>query len=247
MAGKAIAVTGASRGIGAAIAAELARRGHTVGCLSRKGAGIEEGALADELRARCIDIVCDIDREDSIRAALATFVGKAGRLDGLVNNAGRLYEGRSEDCSTADFEAVLHTNLVGTFVMCREAYPHLVANGGGLIVNIGSFFDRIGARYTAAYGASKAGIGALTRALAVEWARKKIRLIDVAPGVTATELNRPMRERDSFRAYMRKRIPAGDFGDPAEVARLVAVLLQEDLPYLTGETIYIDGAISISQ
>ena len=242
-----VAVTGVSRGIGAAIARELARRGHTVGAFSRKGRGIEEGQVPPELAERMIPVACDVEDEASVRAALQALVDRTGRLDGIVNNAGRLLEVAADQLATADFRALLETNVVGSFVVCREAYPHLKANGGGLIVSIGSFIERIGVRYTVAYAASKAAIGAMTRVLATEWVKDDIRVLDVAPGFIATAINAQHRERESFAAFMARRIPAGRPGRPEEVAQLVGLLFQEDMPYLTGETIFIDGAISIAQ
>ena len=243
---KVIAVTGASRGLGAATALELARRGHTVGALSRQGRGIEAGVPA-ELADRIHAIPCDVDDDGQVRAAFAELAAHCGRIDGLVNNAGRFHEVASADCTTEDFERVLRTNVTGTFVCCREIRPHLLAAGGGLIVNMGSFFEKIGARFTPAYGTSKAAVGAITRALAVEWVKDNIRVLDVAPGFIATDLNAGHREREQFMAFMRRRIPVGRPGEPAEVAQLIGLLFQEDMPYLTGETIHLDGAISIAQ
>ena len=132
-------------------------------------------------------------------------------------------------------------NATAVMVACREIYPALVAGGGGMIVNIGSFFDRMGVPNTLAYCASKAAVGALTRCLAVEWARDSIRVLNVAPGYIETELNREHLARDKVRAWMKERIPAGRPGTPEEVAKMVAMLLDQDNGFLTGETIYLDG------
>lgn len=240
---KVVAVTGASRGIGSAIVADLARRGHTVGCLSRKGAGPEDREISGNL----IPLPCDMDDDDSIKQALADLAKMAGRIDGLVNNAGLHLEGRSSEVTTSDFERTLRTNITGTFVACREVYPYLTASGGGLIVNIGSFFDRLGAKLNLAYVSSKAAIGAMTRCLAVEWADDDIRVLDVAPGFIGTDLNLEYMQQESFRRFLKRRIPTGDLGPPEEVGRLVGMLFTEDLPFLTGETIYIDGGQSVNQ
>jgi NAD(P)-dependent dehydrogenase (short-subunit alcohol dehydrogenase family) len=240
---KVIAVTGASRGIGSAIVEELAARGHIVGCLSRKGAGPEDRQVDGSL----FHYRCDMDDDQSITAAIDGLAKAAGRLDGLVNNAGLHLEGRSEEFPTDQFEASLRTNVTGVFVACRQAHPHLLAAGGGLIINIGSFFDSLGAQRTAAYCASKAAVAALTRCLAVEWAKQKIRVIDVAPGFIATELNKDYMEHDSFNKFLRQRIPVGAPGSPEEIGRLIAMLYDTDLPFLTGETITIDGGQSVNQ
>lgn len=242
---KVIAVTGASRGIGAAIALELAHRGYTVACLTRKGQGPEvQGAKA--LAARFVDVPCDVTDEASLKAAFAAVVKKAGSLDGLVNNAGIHLDGPSHELATATYEKVMMTNATAVFAACREAYPHLVKSGGGTIVNIGSFFDKVGVKRNVAYCASKAAVGAITRCLAVEWANRGIRVLDVAPGYIVTDLNRDAMTKGPLADYLKKRIPSGATGSTSDVARLVAAIFAEDIPFLTGETIYVDGAQGIN-
>mgnify|MGYP005733863585 CR=1 FL=1 len=129
----------------------------------------------------------------------------------------------------------------------REVYPFLCDNGGGKIINLGSFFDRMGVPHNLAYCASKAAVAAMTRCLAVEWARKKIQVINVAPGYVATDFNSDYLTQPKVKAWMKERVPwEGRPGNAEEVARLVASLFVEDLPYLTGETIYMDGAHGIN-
>jgi NAD(P)-dependent dehydrogenase (short-subunit alcohol dehydrogenase family) len=241
---KVIAVTGASRGIGAAIALELASRGFTVGCLTRKGRGIESGEAIPP-RAHFVNIACDVLDDASVKTALAELVEKAGGLNGLVNNAGIHLDGPSHELPTATYEKVMATNATAVFAACREAYPHLVKNGG-TIVNIGSFFDKVGVKRNVAYCASKAAVGAITRCLAVEWAGKGIRVLDVAPGYIVTDLNRDAMTKGPLAEYLKKRIPSGKTGTTADVARLVAAIFSEDIPFLTGETIYVDGAQGIN-
>src|SRR5687768_16481905 len=236
-----IAVTGASRGIGAGIAIELARRGFRVACLTRSGAGPEAAA---ELKERFVNHACDVNDEASVRKALAD-VAKEG-LHGLVNNAGIHLDGRTHELDTATYERVMRTNATSVFTTSREAYPYLVTAGGGTIVNIGSFFDKIGVKHNLAYCASKAAVGAMTRCLAVEWASKGIRVLDVAPGYIVTDLNRDSLESGPVREYIDKRIPRRQPGTVDDVARLVAAVLSEDIPFLTGETIYVDGGQGIA-
>jgi len=238
-----IAVTGASRGIGASIALELARRGHRVGCLTRKGRGIEREAAVDDhaaLAARMIAVACDVEDEASVKSAFAQLAAEAGRIDALVNNAGLHLDGKSAALPTATFDRIMNVNARSVFVCAREVYPHL-EKAGGTIINIGSFFDKMGVKRNLAYCASKAAVGAITRCLAVEWAAKKIRVLDVAPGYIATELN-AAQMKGALAEFLKARVPVGGPGSADEVARLVATLIAEDLPFLTGETIYIDGA-----
>jgi NAD(P)-dependent dehydrogenase (short-subunit alcohol dehydrogenase family) len=241
-----IAVTGASRGLGAAIAIELARRGFAIGCLSRKGIGPEDQEVPAALRGAMTNIPCDVTNEAEARVALATLVERTGTLNGIVNNAGLHKQGHSSTFSSADFAEVLSVNATSVFAMSREAHPFLVAAGGGMIVNIGSHYDKMGVRQHAAYCASKAAVGAITRCLAVEWARDNIRVIDVAPGFTLTDLNKLHMESERFRNFITKAIPIGRPGEPEEVARFVAALIGEDIPFATGETYYLDGAQAIS-
>ena len=243
---RAIAVTGASRGIGAAIALELARRGFRVGCLSRKGAGIENAAVPPELAGRFVNLACDVTDEASTRKALAAFADAAGGLNGLVNNAGIHLDGPADRLETSVFETVMKTNATAVFTTSREAYPHLVKSGGGIIVNIGSFYDKIGVKRNVAYCAAKAAVGAITRCLAVEWASKGINVIDVAPGYIETDLNREALTQPPLKDFLARRIPTGGHAQPDAIAKMVAAIFCEDIRFLTGETIYVDGGQGIA-
>jgi NAD(P)-dependent dehydrogenase (short-subunit alcohol dehydrogenase family) len=228
-----VMVTGASRGIGAAIAAELASRGFTVGCLSRRGT-----APPGE---RLFGFAADVTDERAADRALGELVERAGPLTGLVNGAGFTRESPSAELSTDTLRSVLETNFVAAFALSRLAYPHLKQAGGGLIVNIGSFFDHLGVAQNVPYAASKAALASMTRCLAVEWAKDGIRLLNVAPGYVLTELNREYFSDPRRRKSMERRIPLRRLGEADEVARLVASLYVESIGFLTGETIYIDG------
>lgn len=241
-----IAVTGGSRGLGASISVELAQRGFTVGCLSRRGEGPTGLEIEHTVASRLINISCDVTDEVSVKKALLSLSETAGGLRGLVNNAGIHLSGSSKNFSTADFDNVLAVNTTAVFAACREAYPHLVAAGGGTIINIGSFFEKLGVKRNVAYCAAKAAVGAITRCLAVEWADKKIRVLDVAPGYIVTDLNRDELAKDPLQSYLKKRIPVGAPAPATSVARLVASIFCEDIPFLTGETIYIDGGQGIA-
>lgn len=236
-----VAVTGASRGIGSAIALELAGRGFTVACLSRRGRGPEDAAPEPSVAARLIHRACDVTDETRVAAVLGDLADRPEGLWGIVNNAGIYHTGPSAQLSLADFDSVLRTDVLGVFTVCRAAHPHLARRGGGIIVNLGSFFDKMGVPRHLAYCAAKAAVGAMTRCLAAEWAPQGIAVMNVAPGYVETDFNREFLARGEVQAFLARRIPVGRTGTAAEVARLVAALFTERIGYLTGETIYIDG------
>jgi NAD(P)-dependent dehydrogenase (short-subunit alcohol dehydrogenase family) len=224
-----IIVTGASRGIGEAIAIELDRRGFRVAGLSRSGTcPVGSG------------VVCDMTDETSIVAAVAK-IAADGPIIGLVNNAGAHEASPSSGLSLAEFEASMRLNASSVLVACREAHPHLKRSGDALIVNIGSFFDKLAVAENLAYCASKAAVGAMTRCLAAEWAKDGIRVLDVAPGYIETELNREFLSNPKVQGWLARRVPIGRAGAASEVGRLVGALYAERIGFLTGETIYIDG------
>ena len=132
-------------------------------------------------------------------------------------------------------------------VASRELYPGMRDQGGGLIINMGSFFDRLGVAGSVAYCASKAAVGALTRCLAVEWALDNIYVINVAPGYVETDLSSAYLEDDENRKWLNARIPIGTPAQPSEVATLVGQILESGGALLTGQTVYMDGAHSINQ
>jgi NAD(P)-dependent dehydrogenase (short-subunit alcohol dehydrogenase family) len=245
-ASRVIAVTGASRGIGAAIALELAQRGFTVGCLTRKGTGPEAASILREVAGRLVYCRCDVTDEASIRGALGDLAARCGAIHGLVNNAGIHLDAPSHEMTTAAYQGVMAVNATAVFTACREVFPYLAQAGGGIVVNIGSFFDKIGVKRNLAYCASKAAVGAMTRCLAVEWAGKGIRVLDVAPGYIETDLISAALQQGPLREYLAKRIPGRQPGTAGDVARLVAAIFSEDIPFLTGETIYLDGGQGIA-
>ncbi len=223
-----IVITGASRGIGREIALELDRRGFDILCLSRSGdAPVGTG------------FVCDMTDEAAVKTVLAQIAAE-GPVDGLINCAGVHIGGPTAALETAAYDKVMRLNATAVMIACREAYPHLKARGGA-ILNIGSFFDKMGVVDNLAYCASKAAVGAMTRCLAVEWARDGITVLNIAPGYIETDLNREFLAEDRTRAWMGKRIPVGRPGTVGEVARLCAAILGEKIGFMTGETIYIDG------
>lgn len=242
-----IVVTGASKGIGAAIARALAEQGHHVACLSRSGTLPAGDDVAPEVAARWLACKADVTQPETLAAAFFQLAQDGWRITGLVNNAGMHVDAASADVSLEQWNQVMNTNATSVVTACQAVYGHLVASGGGLIVNIGSFFDKLGVKRNLAYCASKAAVGAITRVLAVEWASKGIRAINVAPGYIMTDLNGDVMEAGGpLRAYLDKRIPGREPGTATDVGELVAALYSAAGRFLTGETIYIDGGQGIA-
>ncbi len=225
-----VIVTGASKGLGAATAKALDEAGYRIIGLSRTG---ESPAGRG--------IVCDMTDESAVKSVFADLADDPTPVVGLVNNAGAHGQSVSAEIEVADYERVMSLNATAVVVASREAYALLKRAGGGLIVNMGSVFDKLGVKEHLAYCVSKAAVGAITRCLAVEWAEDGISVVNVAPGYVETDFNREFMQRDSVKRWLERRIPVGRTGTPEEVADLVAALFRMRVPYLTGETIYLDG------
>jgi NAD(P)-dependent dehydrogenase (short-subunit alcohol dehydrogenase family) len=239
-----IVVTGASRGIGAHAALALAADGHTVACLSRSG-GLPTADAA--MTARLVGVACDVTRPGAMKIALGDVAARGHTITGLVNNAGVHLDAPSATASLEHYDTVMATNATSVLLGCQAVHSHLVAAGGGLILNMGSFFDKLGVKRNLAYCASKAAVAAMTRCLAVEWAGDGIRVLTLAPGYIHTDLNHDaMAEGGPLRTYLDKRIPGRQPGTAAEVGRFIAALFTLDARFLTGETIYLDGGQGIA-
>lgn len=247
MARECIVVTGASRGIGAAIAQALAAQGHNVACVSRSGAAPSVPDVTGELEKRWTLWQADVTQPDTLTTVFGQLAADGWRIAGLVNNAGMHVDAPSATLALDEWHQVMDANATSVVSACQAAFPHLAAGGGGVIVNIGSFFEKLGVKRNLAYCASKAAVGAITRVLAVEWAGKGIRVLNVAPGYIETDLNADaMAPGSPLRAYLDKRIPGGQPGKAADVAALVSALMSPACRFLSGETIYIDGAQGIA-
>lgn len=229
-----IVVTGGSRGIGAAVVNALSAAGQAVVSLSRSGTATSGRALA-----------CDVSDGSALRRAFAE-ISEAGPIVGFVANAGLHLKGSSADFSLEDYEKVMGLNATAVLMGAQAAYPYLKAAGGGRIVTMGSFFDRLGVPHNLAYCASKAAVGAMARCLAVEWAADGITVVNLAPGYIETDLNRDWLARPKVKAWLESRVPLGRVGTAEEVGELVALLMNGKLGFLTGETLYLDGAQGIN-
>ncbi|TMK95399.1 MAG: 3-oxoacyl-[acyl-carrier-protein] reductase [Actinobacteria bacterium] len=236
MEGKTALVTGASRGIGRAIALELARAGASVVLGYRSGAEQAEEA-AREAGGRAIQ--ADVsDPDDAGR-----LVEEAGELDLLVNNAGLTRDGLIARMPDEDWRAVLETNLSGAFYTCRAVARSMMRRRSGSIVNVSSIVGLHGNPGQTNYSASKAGIIGLTKALARELAPRGVRANVVAPGYVDTRLTREISEE--MRSLMLQNTPLQRFGEPEDVAGAVRFLCSDEASFITGEVLLVDGGLGM--
>jgi 3-oxoacyl-[acyl-carrier protein] reductase len=234
--GKAALVTGGSRGIGAAIARELAEAGATV-TLSYRSGKDEAEAVAREAGARAVQ--ADVGNPEEAKA----LVDHAGDLDILVNNAGVTRDGLIARMSDEDWSEVLQTNLGGVFHTCRAAARGMMKRRSGAIVNISSVVGLHGNPGQTNYSASKAGIIGFTKALARELGTRGVRANVVAPGYVKTRLTEVI--SDEMRKLMLANTPLGRLGKPEDVAGAVRFLCSDEAAFITGEVLLVDGGLGM--
>ncbi|HSO01458.1 MAG TPA: 3-oxoacyl-[acyl-carrier-protein] reductase [Gaiellaceae bacterium] len=234
--GKTALVTGASRGIGRAIAVELANAGASVVFSYRTGAE-EAGALASEIGARAVQ--ADVSDAESAKA----LVEEAGDIDVLVNNAGVTRDGLLVRMSDEDWQTVIDTNLASCFYTCRAAARGMMKKRSGSVVNISSIVGLHGNWGQTNYAASKAGIIGFTKSLARELGSRNIRANVVAPGYVKTQLTDVLPEEAT--GTMLENTPLGRLGEPEDVARAVRFLCSDAASFITGEVLLVDGGLGM--
>jgi len=240
-------ITGASRGLGWAIAEAMATAGASVILCGREAATLEPRVEA--LRARgLVASAAAFDVAD--RAAAAGAVGAAveahGRLDILVNNAGIQHREPLVEMDDAGWDRVIETNLSACFVLARAAARHMIARGHGRIINTASIMGPMARPTVAAYVAAKGGLVALTRALAVELGPEGIACNAIAPGFITTEMTRALEEDPEFDAYIRARVPLRRWGAPADIAGAAVYLASDAASYVNGHVLFVDGGLTVA-
>lgn len=230
-------VTGGARGIGAATASLFRSEGARVEIWDADG---EHPAAEDDEGITCRTV--DVSDTGSVEAALEELISRTGVPDILVNNAGIISDGFASELSDEDWRRVIEVNLTGTFIPCRALIPHLRERGCGTITNTSSI-SALGNRGQSNYAASKAGVIGLTRTLAQELAGDSVRVNCVAPGAIETEMFDAVPEK--VKEKFIRRIPLGRLGSPADVARLHLFLASDEASYMTGQTVFCDGGITL--
>ena len=253
--GKNVLVTGASSGIGQAIAIRFAAEGAHVAVNYYKGdeeadetikrmraastaAGIETGSLKD------VTVQADVSKEEDVAAMFEKVISTFGGLDILINNAGMQIQGASHEIALDDFDRMIDINMRGAFLCARQAITHFLDHGGGVILNDSSVHELIPRPQYVGYTMSKSGMQAMTRTLALEYARDNIRINSFAPGATLTPIN-PWKDEPQKKADIESHIPMGRAGTAEEMAAVAAFLASDDAAYITGQTLFVDGGLTL--
>ena len=236
--GKVCVVTGAGRGIGRGMAEALARHGGFVVLVGRTLATLEDTAAA--VGDRCMVQVADVAREADVLALRDAVLARSGRIDVLVNNAGVNPIFRTIDrVSLEDWQNIIDVNLTGVFLCCRHLGGAM--GGGGSIINVSSVAGHGGLPRSVPYCASKGGVEMLTKALALDWAGRGVRVNTLAPGWVDTDLTHGLLEHDVHGKRLLEHTPMGRFATPADMAGGVVFLASDASGFMTGQSLVIDG------
>ncbi|MDP4162063.1 MAG: 3-oxoacyl-[acyl-carrier-protein] reductase [Bacillota bacterium] len=241
--GKAVLVTGASRGIGREIALELARQGADV-AVNFSGSEAKANETVDEIKALGRDafaIKCDVSNSESVTEMVKATIERFGKLDVLVNNAGITKDNLLMRMKEEEWDSVININLKGVFLCTKAVTRQMMKQRSGRIINIASIVGVSGNPGQANYVAAKAGVIGLTKTTAKELASRHITVNAIAPGFISTDMTEKLTEE--VKVEMMKIIPLARFGEPKDIAKATAFLASDDSSYITGQTIHIDGGM----
>jgi NAD(P)-dependent dehydrogenase (short-subunit alcohol dehydrogenase family) len=240
--GKVAVITGASRGLGRAMALALGGAGAKLALVSRDRAKLDETAAeAAKLGAEAAVFQVDVTDEEQVRKLEHNVKGRFGPADILINNAGIAIRKTVVDYTLEEWHSVMDTNLTSVFLMCRSFVPHMRGRGYGRVINISSIMGHISLPLRSAYSASKAGVLGFTRALALELATEGISVVAISPGPFATEMTAPLRSSPEQLEQFNSSVPMQRWGEPDEVGKLALFLCSDGAGYITGTDIVIDG------
>lgn len=248
--GKRIVVTGAGSGIGRAVAEKCAAQGARLICADINE--VAAGEVVDFIRhlgGEAVGVVADLTDEVATTEMFERGADAFGGLDVLFNNAGICLPGDAGpvETSLADWNMTINTNLTSVFLCCKVGIPHLLRSGNGVVINNASIVAMVGSAFPQiAYTAAKGGVLAMTREIAIMYARKKLRCVAVCPGPTATPLVKSFLADEEAWRLRRRYLPMGRLAEPAEVANVVAFLASDEASFVNGSAYTIDGGLTAS-
>ena len=235
-------VTGASKGLGKAIAVALAGAGAKLALVSRDEKLLgETAATITALGVEAAVFPADVSREGEVLALETAVTTRFGRIQILVNNAGINLRKPITDFTLEEWNRIQATNVTGAFLMCRAFVPQMKGQGYGRILNLTSMMSHVALPGRTAYATSKAALLGFTKALALELASEKITVNGISPGPCSTEINKPLMDNPELTQYFISRIPVGRWGKPEEIGQLAVYLCSEQAGFITGTDILIDG------
>ncbi|MEP6944283.1 MAG: glucose 1-dehydrogenase [Acidobacteriota bacterium] len=245
--GRTAVVVGGTSGIGRAIAHGLAEAGADVVCTSRRIEQVDIAAAEIEaLGRRTVRVASDVSDKGSIEHLLNECISSFGKVDILVNSAGRTKREPTLELDEETWNAIIETNLTGTLRTCQVFGRHMIGNGYGRIINIASLSSFVSLFEVAAYSASKAAVASLTKSLAIEWAKNGVNVNAIAPGVFRTALNEKLLDESERGREFLTRTPMGRFGNVEELAGAAIFLASDAASYVTGEVLVVDGGFLAS-
>jgi 2-deoxy-D-gluconate 3-dehydrogenase len=239
--GQVALVTGASTGLGQAIAIALAEAGADVACHGNTHAPDESCAAINKAGRKSLAITGDLGDRETPRRLIKDTIDHFGQLNILVNNAGTIRRAPATEYSEEDWATVIEVNLSSVFRMAQLAGRHMIERGGGKILNIASLLSFQGGITVPAYAASKGGVAQLTKALANEWASKNINVNAIAPGYMRTSNTKALQEDETRNRQILERIPAGRWGEPQDIGGAAVFLCSPASDYINGHVMLVDG------